>query len=376
MHSQTAENPDIGELLETCPLAAALFFLSWARCDLYGILPAEPRRYRSIVAPAAMLPPATVAEALDALEAHGFIRRYTTSDGTALLHILTYNKWQEVRWANGVGPPENELPPWWEPPVEFLDWIVSDKCLRWTKRASEWWALRERYCSATVVQQLRYRCATLNKTQDTVHITSTDSAPPAGAADALDAVASPPGPPAEPEEDLVLVPPVDPQTPAPKRTRKKTDRDLVFEACLTACRVDPATLDPAAYATYAKAMGKLVAAHSLEELTAWAEQTTADGGRTLGTGAAPEIKVPALVRRELTADTWAGTFASARTKAKHNGQRFIDHSVNGRIYERDWTEDMHGTVALYSSQGLWDDERGMTTIDPRHPSRQHPVAGA
>jgi hypothetical protein len=192
---------------------------------------------------------------------------------------------------------------------------------------------------------------------------SKDSADPSGPA-----IASPP---ADPE--FVLVQPDD---PAAKSARKKSARALTFEACLTACLVDPAALDTDAWAKYAKAMNAVVKAHSLEEVTAWAEHAAADGGRVLGTGAAPEIKVPALVRRELTADTWAGTFAAARTKAKHNGQRFIEHSVNGRIYERDWTDDMHGTVALYTSQGLWDDERGMTTIDPRHPSRQQPVAGA
>ena len=181
----------------------------------------------------------------------------------------------------------------------------------------------------------------------------TDSAPPAGAADA--------------EDIFALAPPPEPE---PKSTRAKTDRDHAYEACLAACGIEPTALDKPAWAKYAKAMAAVVKAHSLEEVAAWAEHAAADGGRVLGTGAAPEIKVPALVRRELTADTWAGTFAAARTKAKHNGQRFIDHSVNGRIYERDWTEDMHGTVALYASQGLWDEERGMTTIDPRHPSRQ------
>jgi len=181
----------------------------------------------------------------------------------------------------------------------------------------------------------------------------TDSAPPAGAADA--------------EDIFALAPPPEPE---PKSTRAKTDRDHAYEACLAACGIEPTALDKPAWAKYAKAMNAVVKAHSLEEVTAWAEHAAADGGRTLGTGAAPEIKVPALVRRELTASTWQDTFAAARAKAKHNGQRFIEHSVNGRIYECDWTEDMHGTVALYASQGLWDEERGMTTIDQRHPSRQ------
>lgn len=187
----------------------------------------------------------------------------------------------------------------------------------------------------------------------------TDSAPPAGAADA--------------EDIFALVPPPEPE---PKSTRAKTDRDHAYEACLAACGIEPTALDKPAWAKYAKAMNAVVKAHSLEEVTAWAEHAAADGGRTLGTGAAPEIKVPALVRRELTAATWQDTFTSARDKAKRNGQRFIDHPTNGRIYERDWTDDMHCDVKTWTEQGYWDEALGMTTIDPRHPSRQQPVAGA
>jgi hypothetical protein len=195
---------------------------------------------------------------------------------------------------------------------------------------------------------------------------SKDSAAPAGLA-----IASPS---AEPAEDIfALVPPPEPE---PKSTRAKTDRDHAYEACLAACGIEPTALDKPAWAKYAKAMNAVVKAHSLEEVTAWAEHAAADGGRTLGTGAAPEIKVPALVRRELTAATWQDTFTSARDKAKRNGQRFIDHPTNGRIYERDWTDDMHCDVKTWTEQGYWDEALGMTTIDPRHPSRQQPVAGA
>jgi len=177
IHAQAGENPEVGTMLEDCPLAASLFFLSFTRCDLYGILPADPRRYRSIVAPIAMLRPEAVAEAIKFQEDLGLVRRYTTSDGEELLQIVNYHKWQEVRWSNGVGPPEHELPEWWEPPQEFIDWITSDKCLRWQKRSERWWSVRERYCSAEVVQQLRSRCATLNKTQDTVHKNDSNDSP-------------------------------------------------------------------------------------------------------------------------------------------------------------------------------------------------------
>lgn len=197
------------------------------------------------------------------------------------------------------------------------------------------------------------------------HSIENDSAPPTGDADLEDPFG----------EDLTLAAPPEPEPKdPPKRTRKKCDRDIAFEACLTACGVDPASLDSSAYAKYAKAMGALVAMTSIEELQSWAEYAQAEGGRVLGTGAKPEVKVPALVRREITADTYAETFAAARDKQKTRGQRFIDNPTRGRIYERDWSEGDKLTVEQYQAHGMWDAKRGMATDDPRHPNRQRGAA--
>lgn len=188
------------------------------------------------------------------------------------------------------------------------------------------------------------------------HSIENDSAPPTGDADLEDPFG----------EDLTLSNP-----PAPKKQPKQdTPTQAAANACLALYGLTHRDMEDAS--KYFKAMGKLVAdlTGGAEELQAWVAQEQANGQRKLGSGAKPENAIPARVRKEVTAATWQQTFAAAKQAQKTKGQRFIDHSVNGRIYECDWTEDMHGTVALYASQGLWDEERGMTTIDPRHPSRQ------
>jgi hypothetical protein len=336
------------------------FYLFSAACDDEGRFDWDPLAILEGAFPRAY--PVTeddVIADLQHLVNEGLALRYGDADACGFLC-----GWFEHQYIQADRRTPSSLP---EPPVRVPSWAVADgvrdACAKHLGRglkqvtyhdAIDWLTGRERSVNGALTKR-----SPEVEVEVEVEREVTDSAPPAGAADA--------------EDVFALAPPPEPE---PKGTRAKTDRDHAYEACLAACGVEPASLDKSAWAKYAKAMNAVVKAHSLEEVTAWAEHAAADGGRVLGTGAAPEIKVPALVRRELTADTWAGTFAAARTKAKHNGQRFIEHSVNGRIYERDWTDDMHGTVALYTSQGLWDDERGMTTIDPRHPSRQQPVAGA
>lgn len=337
LHSQAAENPDIGELLEENPLAAALFFLSLTRSDLYGILPAEPRRYRSAVAPSAMLPPTTVASAIEAQEQHDLIRRYTTSNGDELLQIVNYHKWQEVRWANGVGPPEHELPSWWEPPHEFVEWITSDKCLRWTKNAERWWSIRERYCSTTVVQQLRDRCATLNKTQNTVHKKGKDSSSPSGRSATAAGVAL------------------------------ESEHQLACNACLAVWGLAHTDLDPAKKHLYYSALGKIAGEHEegSDALRKWAE-TEGQGSRVLHKGANPITAIPKVLRADLSASVNQQSFAKARGAAGGNG-RFILCPNGSKQFEKDWTPEDALWVSVRTAEGKWDNERGMDREDERHP---------
>jgi len=147
LHHKAGESNEVAALLETEPLAVGLFFLSLARADVYGILPGDARQYRSHVAPAAILSPERVEAAIQAQERVGLVKRYQNGTGKPLLHILKYHEYQIIRWANRIGPPENELPDWWEAPPGFTEWLVSEECSTTTARASEWQLLREHYCS-------------------------------------------------------------------------------------------------------------------------------------------------------------------------------------------------------------------------------------
>lgn len=153
----------------------------------------------------------------------------------------------------------------------------------------------------------------------------------------------------------------------------KHPRTQALETCLAAFGLTKDDLPGGRYAGYAKAMNKLIESTSIEQLQSWADAAMAEGGRVLGTGAKPEVKVPKIVREEVTAEAWQQTFSAAREKQKTAGQRFIDNPTRGKVYERDWSEGDKMTVEQYQAHGMWDAERGMATDDPRHPTRKHPA---
>jgi len=142
---KVGENPDIGDAMDDNPRAVALFLISLARCDVYGILPADPRRYKIAVVPGSELKVEAVADALDEQERRGWIRRYTDSEGTQLLHILKYHEYQDVRWAR-VGPPERELPDWWQPPEDLMKWLLTLAAGDDSPARRAWGAVLDRYC--------------------------------------------------------------------------------------------------------------------------------------------------------------------------------------------------------------------------------------
>lgn len=331
IHAQAGENPEVGTMLEDCPLAASLFFLSFTRSDLYGILPADPRRYRSIVAPIAMLRPEAVAEAIKFQEDLGLVRRYTTSDGEELLQIVNYHKWQEVRWSNGVGPPEHELPEWWEPPQEFIDWITSDKCLRWQKRSERWWSVRERYCSAEVVQQLRSRCATLNKTQDTVHKNDSNDSP---ASD--DAGGEKQKSPRKPR--------------APKPASEDTQAQAAIRACYEAVFGEGAVPTGRGYSS-------LIALYQEHGEDVFRKLADHIRGRQQPEGTDPWAWFKKMVREELSAKfKWLQ--ASGPDRRKGAFIRLRDGS--SFEYEADWSFGQHYEVNAQRSAGNWNEATGCT----------------
>ncbi len=165
--------------------------------------------------------------------------------------------------------------------------------------------------------------------------------------------------------------------PPPKPPRQKSARNLLHEHCLAAFGVDPADLDSEAWAKYAKAMNSLIGATCEEQVQAWADTAIAEGGRSLGTGAKPEIKIPAAIRKEVTASEWQAAYSSARVKQQPggngkggNGQAFLLNKQGVKVYERDWTEEQLASINLGRRFGKWDEERGMGFDDPRHPDKQ------
>ena len=149
----------------------------------------------------------------------------------------------------------------------------------------------------------------------------------------------------------------------------KTDRDHAYEACLTAYDIPPCDLDDDQWASFAKAMNKLVADHGLEAVQHWAADAIAEGVRDLGRGAKPERKIPSVVRREITADGWQAAYGKSRGKPNTSGQKFIHRTDGRKIPEKDWDGDMLAMVNLWRGAEMWDEERGMPTSDSRHPSQ-------
>ena len=321
LHAEAAESPDIGEVLEENPLAVALFFLSLARCDVYGILPAEPRRYRSKVAPAAVLPTATVALCLDEQEKRGWIRRYTDSTGHELLHILKYHQFQEVRWTNRIGPPEHELPEWWIAPDGLVVYLNGLDMAR-VRHPEKWSVLVECYCSTTVAQR-----QTRNKKQETRTTTSTDS-PPADA-----------------------------------DGKQDTPHQAAANACLAVWGLQHTDLEKAKKARFYGAMSKIIEGleGGCEELAEWARQ---QDRRVLKPGAKPATAIPAAVRKATTAAGYQLEFTKAREKSGGNGrpqEEFIAALVDGsRIPERDWGPVTGAAIAKLKAEGNWNPKTGRT----------------
>jgi hypothetical protein len=125
LYEQVGESNDIGFLLETNPLAAALFLVSVARADLYGILPGEARDYRTRVCPAAAVPVEDVEVALQAMIERGMCTRYEAND-RKYLYICSYHSYQQVRW-DRTGRPSNPLPQDWVVPRTLVDSLDSEK---------------------------------------------------------------------------------------------------------------------------------------------------------------------------------------------------------------------------------------------------------
>ena len=371
LYAKAAENPDIGELLEDDPLAVSLFFLAIARADVYGILPADPRRFRARVAPAAALSSATVAQSLHNLESHGLVRRYTASDGTELLHIVHYSDYQDVRWANRIGPPEYELPPWWEPPEAFLAYLESLDLsrVRGEDKRKKWVVLRERYCSATVaLRENNPRQNTEHRTQNTEDVnvngnTDVNDLLSESADDAL-------------PDAAIDAPPADPPATTPKRKQRKamTDDDAASMIALARADLPPGCLDLVEtlmdMVAAENKSGRMALSREATLTTELADKCKRDG---IGTDAlrygltAAIAKGAANINYVIKAANGYDPARASPGQPSRNGKLFVTLSDGTRCYEDspNWSFGMEIGIGEARAEGIWNQRTGCTTVPSR-----------
>jgi len=375
LYAKAGENPDIGELLEDDPLAVSLFFLAIARADVYGILPADPRRFRARVAPAAALSSATVAQSLHNLESHGLVRRYTASDGTELLHIVHYSDYQDVRWANRIGPPEYELPPWWEPPEAFLAYLESLDLsrVRGEDKRKKWVVLRERYCSATVaLRENNPRQNTEHRTQNTEDVNGNVNVN--GNTDVNDLLS-------ESADDAlpdaaIDAPPADPPATTPKRKQRKAMTDDEAESMIALARADlpPGCLDLVEtlmdLVAAQNKTGRMALSREATLTTDLADKCKRDG---IGTDAlrhgltAAIAKGAANINYVIKAANGYDPARASPGQPSRNGKLFITLSDGTRCYEDspNWSYGMEIGIGEARAEGIWNQRTGCTTVPSR-----------
>lgn len=275
------------QLADVSDLAKLAYTWGILHADDWGALKASPRGFKAEVLPLHPAPVEKVAKALDELVRVKLVVRYTVG-GLAHLWFPTFDAYQEGlhkrTTAHRLGLPHEADPGSTENPE-----LVS-------RNFPE---VPGTTCDGEVVfpeiPPSRARAETKRNEEKGNEEQPTQPA----IADA------------EPVEADDTSPADDPPAKPP---RKPTRNGLAFEACLRCYGIDVHSLDAEAKATFAKAMNKLVGDTSLEQVEAWAAQT-GEGTLTLGTGAKPERKVPAEVRKAITASSWQQAFA----KAKGNG---------------------------------------------------------
>ena len=325
-------------LLETNPLAYALYINAKAVCDDYGRIEGSPRKLKGRVAPMASLSLADVEQAIRAMEECGVVRSYQVG-GDQYLEIAEYNKVEETDWRN-VGRPEFPAPPWWEVPQALQELLDTSTDSR--------------------IKPSRYGLPVDGPSGDgraTVGRRSSDGR----YARESEAEAE-----VETTQRTTLAAPADPQ---PQTPREDTPAQAAANACLALYGITHETLTGPAAGSYYKAMNKLIGdlEHGAEELQAWATAEAVFGGKTLGNGSKPERAIPAAVRKSITAATWQQSFAKAKGQTQGNGGLWQLLKDGTRQYERNMDEYQVASIRLAIRDGTWDTERGLDRTDPRHP---------
>jgi len=158
----------------------------------------------------------------------------------------------------------------------------------------------------------------------------------------------------------------------PIPVRPNTPAQAAANACLALYGLTHTDLPGPQAGAYFKAMHSLIGQleHGAEELQAWADEQAAFGPRVLGNGTKPERAIPSAVRKALTASSWQAAFAATRASPGGKpgpGQRWLLNDDGSRTYEREWTAEQRLSIDMAVTAGIWDQERGIATDDPRHP---------
>jgi hypothetical protein len=306
LHAKVSDSYDFADAHARDPNAALLFLLALPQADVFGVLPGHPGLLRGKLCGLLTLTDADVEIAFGVLCECGLVRAYADSKGRPMYIIPGYEQHQDVRW-DRVGRPEHDLPADWEPSEDFTRAVdAAPKCV-----LAAWMRDRSKTTPGVVPE-----CSGLDVDVDVDTEEDTDTERRSAApAEAVSADVGDEGQDGSTEG---------------KPPRKRSRNSIAFEACLRCYSIDVYSMDEDAKAHYAKAMNSLVADTGLEQVEVWAEQT-GEGTLTLGTGAKPERKVPAEVRKAITAAAWEQEFAKRRGNGSGAGRMPLDETSGRNV---------------------------------------------
>ncbi len=369
LYEQVGESKDIGLLLETNPLAASLFVISLARADLYGILPGDPRDYRTRVCPAAAVPVAEVEKALAVLaELHMYLP-YEANE-KRYIYVMQYHAYQQVRW-DRTGRPGTPLPRAWSVPHSLKEELTKEgeKTPAYFGLTNELAPLPESSwnSSGLTIRWRKSRQTGPGVVQESAG-SSTGRLPTSSVSASVSASTDSENDSALPAEDAAL------KEPKQKKTRPAQASLGGTESANAARSAERAawgenTLQLWQYFGLPDKPGKSVYALGTKVqkrdgpeafLRYMKECPLQDAG--LPEGADPEAWFLARMQDALRYKCkWRG-------QEKTAGQRWMVGPNGEKLYERDWNYDCRSWYDACVAGGTWDFELGLATSDSRHPS--------
>jgi hypothetical protein len=157
-------------------------------------------------------------------------------------------------------------------------------------------------------------------------------------------------------------------------------------ACLSVWGLKHEDLSGTQKASYYPAINKVMGDQEdgAASVQSWADSAGA-GSRELAAEAKPERVIPAVVRKEITADGWQAAWEARRNRngvapgqKRGRGTGIVTNPDGSVDQERNWTEEQKFGVALARSEkgpkpGTtgWDEERGIAYDSAHHPDNPH-----